>query len=88
MNIKFELSEIEYSHTSYKINMKPHRSKTIFDYFNITPKDAYLSVLKDFNVPILLDIDLGHLGPSMPIRCGAKATIEYKKNTICIKYDE
>lgn len=39
MNIKFELSEIEYSHTSYKINMKPHRSKTIFDYFNITPKD-------------------------------------------------
>lgn len=56
--------------------------------FNITPKDAYLSVLKDFNVPILLDIDLGHLGPSMPIRCGAKATIEYKKNTICIRYDE
>lgn len=48
--------------------------------------NAVTDVLMDFNVPILLDIDLGHLAPTLPFRNGAYATIEYKKNNIFIEY--
>lgn len=54
--------------------------------FGITPIKAYLDLLKEYNVPILLDIDLGHLSPSLPFINGAKAKIEYKDNNIYIKY--
>ena len=54
--------------------------------FGITPVQAYIDLLKKYNVPILLDIDLGHLSPSLPFRNGAKAKIEYKDNNINIKY--
>lgn len=49
--------------------------------------NAVVDVLKDYNVPILLDIDLGHLAPTLPFRNGAYATIEYKKNNILIHYE-
>ena len=51
-------------------------------------KKAYLSVLGELNVPILLNVDLGHLAPSMPIRCGALATVEYKNSNVFITYKE
>lgn len=54
--------------------------------FGVTPRKAYLEVLKDFNVPILLDVSLGHLDPSMPMRCGAYAKISIEKNNIKIEY--
>lgn len=56
------------------------------DSFGATPIDSYIDLLKEYNVPILLDIDLGHLSPSLPFRNGAKANIEYKDNNIFIKY--
>lgn len=63
------------------------RTKNYYDKsFGITPKKAYLSVLKELNVPMLLDIDLGHLDPSMPIRCGSYAKIEYINKNIKIEY--
>lgn len=33
--------------------------------------------LNKFNVPLYLDVDLGHMPPSMPLICGRCATIEY-----------
>ena len=51
-----------------------------------TPKNAYIEGLKDLNVPILLDIDLGHIAPSLPIRSGAYAKISYVDNNIKIEY--
>lgn len=63
------------------------RSLQYFDKsFGITPKKAYLSILKEFNVPILLDIDLGHLGPSMPIRCGAHTKVSIENKNIKFEY--
>lgn len=56
--------------------------------FGIKPIESYIDMLKEFNVPILLDVDLGHISPSMPIRNGAYAKIEYKNNNIKIKYYE
>ena len=54
--------------------------------FGLTPKNAYIEGLKDLNVPILLDIDLGHIAPSLPIRSGAYAKISYVDNNIKIEY--
>ncbi|MDE7263186.1 MAG: LD-carboxypeptidase [Anaeroplasmataceae bacterium] len=48
--------------------------------------NAVIDVLKDYDVPILLDIDLGHLSPTLPFCNGAFATIEFKRNNIFIQY--
>lgn len=63
------------------------RSNNFFDKsFGITPQEAYLKALKEINVPILLDVDLGHLSPALPIRCGALATIKLNNNRLHISY--
>lgn len=54
--------------------------------FGMNHIDAVTDVLSDFNVPILLDIDLGHIAPSLPMRNGAYATITYRNNNIYINY--
>jgi muramoyltetrapeptide carboxypeptidase LdcA involved in peptidoglycan recycling len=53
-------------------------------------EESYLDMLKDFNKPILFNIDLGHLPPSMPMRSGALATVEYSKDkkNIFITYND
>ena len=50
--------------------------------------DAYINVLCELKLPMLLNISLGHISPSLPIRCGAKAKVEYKNNNIYITYEE
>ena len=54
--------------------------------FGQKPIDSYISLLSEYNVPILLDIDLGHISPSMPMRNGAKVKVEYKNNNITFNY--
>ena len=51
-------------------------------------EDSVLDILGDFDVPILINVDLGHLKPSMPIRNGAKATVSYENLNILIEYNE
>ena len=48
--------------------------------------NAVIDVLKEFNVPILLDCDIGHLSPMMPIISGACANIEFSKGNLSINY--
>lgn len=63
------------------------RSNNYYDKsFGITPQKAYLKALREYNVPILLDVDLGHLGPSIPLRCGAYTTISLIDNRLHISY--
>lgn len=65
------------------------RSQNYFDNsFNINPLMAYFDSLKEFNVPILLNVDIGHLGPSLPLRNGALATISLINNRLNIIYDD
>ena len=47
---------------------------------------AVIDMLQDFNVPILMDVDLGHLAPSMPIKNGAKALVSYQEGNIKVEY--
>lgn len=48
--------------------------------------NAVIDILKELNAPILFDIDLGHIAPSMPIKCGAKARVSFKNNNIYFNY--
>ncbi len=42
----------------------------------ISYEEAVLSILKDLEVPIILDADIGHKGPQMTLINGAIATVE------------
>ena len=44
-----------------------------------------IDVLKDLNVPILIDVDLGHLPPTMSIITGAFGVVDYKNNDLTIE---
>ena len=44
-----------------------------------------LEVLKDLNVPILADVDLGHLPPTMPLITGSVGVVSYKNNDLKIE---
>ena len=56
------------------------------EFLGVDHINAVTDVLEDYNVPILLDIDLGHIAPSLPMRNGAFATVEYKYKNIYITY--
>ncbi len=47
---------------------------------------AVVSQLGDLGVPIIMDLDIGHLPPSMPIISGASAKILCKGSRISIEY--
>ena len=49
-------------------------------------ESSTIDILGSFNVPILINVDLGHLKPSMPIRNGAKAKVTYENSNIIIEY--
>ena len=47
---------------------------------------AVVDVLSEFNVPIIMDLDIGHLPPQMPIVTGAVAEVESCGNSFKMKY--
>ena len=81
----FELKEAGWfkTATGFIIGRAMHYNDDIFGLNRIT---AVTGILGDLNLPILLDIDLGHLSPSMPIMTGAKAKVSYKDENIFIDY--
>lgn len=46
---------------------------------------AVTGILKEYNVPIILDADVGHFSPMMPLICGSYATLMVKENEIQIE---
>lgn len=49
---------------------------------------AILPILKDLNLPILIDVDLGHFPPAMPFRNGAKAEVSLVDGNLVVDYLE
>lgn len=49
--------------------------------------NAVTETLMELNVPILMDLDIGHLPPMMPIVCGAYADVMCLQNDLTIVYD-
>ena len=54
--------------------------------FGIDQYRAVTDMLAEYNVPIVMDLDIGHLAPMMPIICGATAKVSVKGNDVTIKY--
>ena len=46
---------------------------------------AIADVLESFRVPILMDVDLGHLPPMMPLISGSLAAVEYQEQKIRVE---
>jgi muramoyltetrapeptide carboxypeptidase LdcA involved in peptidoglycan recycling len=46
---------------------------------------AVTGVLSKYNVPIIMDADVGHFAPMMPLVCGSLATIRVDGNDIQIE---
>ena len=48
---------------------------------------AVTEVLAHYNVPIIMDVDLGHLVPMMPLVCGSVGHVKVEGNDISIKME-
>lgn len=46
---------------------------------------AVLGVLEKYKVPVILDADVGHYAPMMPLVCGSYARIQVRGNEIRIE---
>ncbi len=57
--------------------------------FGLDQYKAVVDILSKYNVPIIMDLDIGHLPPMMPLVCGSKAKATTKGNSIIIdmKYE-
>lgn len=54
------------------------------DILGLDQYHAVVDLLAHYNVPIIMDVDLGHLPPMMPIICGSKAEVAVQENQISI----
>lgn len=54
--------------------------------FGIDQYRAVTDLLAEYQVPIIMDLDIGHLPPMMPLVVGATADIEVEGNSIQINY--
>ena len=54
--------------------------------FGIDQYRAVTDMLSEYNVPIIMDLDIGHLAPMMPMICGATAKVTIKGNDVTIQY--
>ncbi len=56
-------------------------------YMGLDQHSAVTGILGEFNVPIIMDADLGHLPPTIPVICGSYANVEVSGNDISISYE-
>lgn len=54
--------------------------------FDIDQYRAVTDLLAEYQVPVIMDLDIGHLSPMMPVICGATADVDVKGNDIRICY--
>lgn len=48
--------------------------------------DAVYEVIKKYNVPVIMDADIGHLPPMIPIICGSMAQVRADGNQYTVKF--
>lgn len=54
--------------------------------FGVNQYQAVTGILEKYQVPILMDLDIGHIPPMMPIVNGVNATVETRGNDITLTY--
>lgn len=55
-------------------------------YMGLDQYSAVTGILGEYNVPIIMDADFGHLPPSIPIICGSYARLEVNDNSLNINF--
>lgn len=55
--------------------------------FGCDQYQAVVDLLQEYHVPIIMDLDIGHLAPMMPMVSGAYAKVNVKGNDITIDYE-
>ena len=60
---------------------------TVIMIFDITYEEAIYESLKDLNIPIIINADIGHVSPRMTIINGAIATITSSNGKGEIKFN-
>ena len=55
--------------------------------FGIDHRQALSSLLREFDVPIIMDLDIGHMSPMMPVVCGSMADVSFDGSSFTISYD-
>ena len=58
------------------------------EWIGVNKYNAVTDILADLGLPILMDIDLGHVSPSLPIKVGAEATVSLKDGNIIFEYKQ
>ena len=48
--------------------------------------NAVTDILGEYGVPVLMDLDIGHHPPMIPIICGSYAKIDFADNKLEIEY--
>jgi muramoyltetrapeptide carboxypeptidase LdcA involved in peptidoglycan recycling len=54
--------------------------------FGIDQYRAVTDLLAEYGVPVIMDLDIGHLSPMMSVVCGATADVAVDGNHIEIAY--
>ena len=58
------------------------------EFGGLDPYNAVLGILEDYGVPVLMDVDLGHLPPKLPFISGGYVRVSpYGKNNITLDYE-
>jgi len=55
--------------------------------FSKSYKDFIIEALSDLGLPIIFDLDIGHVPPQIPVVVGSLCTIKVKDNKYTIKYE-
>ncbi|MEI3246457.1 MAG: S66 peptidase family protein [Lachnospiraceae bacterium] len=48
---------------------------------------AVTDLLAEYQVPVLMDLDIGHIAPMMPLICGSHAKVQYKAQKLSIEME-
>ena len=57
------------------------------DIMGLDQYNAVTDILGEFGVPILIDLDIGHHPPMIPIICGGYGKIDYSENNLKIEFE-
>ena len=57
------------------------------EFMGLDQYSAVLGVIEKYNVPVIMDADIGHLPPMMPLVTGSLATVTYENNNLRINME-
>ena len=57
------------------------------EFMGLDQYSAVLGVIEKYNVPVIMDADVGHLPPMMPLVTGSLSTVTYEDNNLRINME-